>query len=202
MWLSASIQHHVPACQNASEWLWKKIQVTLWHIYPAVIPWWFSTKYQPCRGPIATWFFNGFEPLQTWISIMDYFIMRAHVNTYAIKENSYKVGVCFFQVGVQIRRQVSWLNYYSARLFCWIAQRKVDTDASVLMSLSLLSIFGTSCCSCIHIICYNMTSTTYDPFCSCIIIETYLADRAAITFVQNKPRLQTKVYLGIFSFAH
>lgn len=59
------------------------------------------------------------------------------------------------------------------------------------MSLSLLSIFGTSCCSCIHIICYNMTSTIYDPFCSCIIIETYLADRAAITFVQNKPRLQT-----------
>jgi hypothetical protein len=46
-----------------------------------------------------------------------------------------------------------------------------------------------------------MTSTIYDPFCSCIIIETYLADRAAITFVQNKPRLQTKVYLGIFSFA-
>ena len=120
----------------------------------------------------------------------------------AVKENSYKVGVCFFQVGVQIRRQVSWLNYYSARLFCWIAQRKVDTDASVLVSLSLLSIFGTSCCSCIHIICYNMTSTIYDPFCSCIIIETYLADRAAITFVQNKPRLQTKVYLGIFSFAH
>ena len=120
----------------------------------------------------------------------------------ALKENSYKVGVCFFQVGVQIRRQVSWLNYYSARLFCWIAQRKVDTDASALMSLSLLSIFGTSCCSCIHIICYNMTSTIYDPFCSCIIIETYLADRAAITFVQNKPRLQTKVYLFFFYFAH
>ena len=52
------------------------------------------------------------------------------------------------------------LNYYSARLFCWIAQRKVDTDASVLTSLKLIIVYiWNLCCSCIHIICYNMTST-------------------------------------------
>ena len=33
--------------------------------------------------------------------------MRREYAKNAFKENSYKVGVCFFQVGVQIRRQVS-----------------------------------------------------------------------------------------------
>ena len=125
--------------------------------------------------------------------------MRREYAKNAFKENSYKVGVCFFQVGVQIRRQVSWLNYYSARLFCWIAQRKVDTDASVLMSLSLLSIFGTSCCSCIHIICYNMTSTIW----SILFMHYYwnlLSRQGRHYFCSKQTKTPNKSISGIFFF--
>ena len=76
------------------------------------------------------------------------------------KENSYKVGVCFFQVGVQIRRQAgSELNYYLFSMpLCWIAQGKIH-NASVLMPLMLIVYIGNL--SLLRRICYNMKSTIH-----------------------------------------
>ena len=75
-------------------------------------------------------------------------------------ENSYKVGVCFFQVGVQIRRQAgSELNYYLFSMpLCWIAQGKIH-NASVLMPLMLIVYIGNL--SLLRRICYNMKSTIH-----------------------------------------
>ena len=95
-----------------------------------VIPWWFSTKYQPCRGPIATWFLNGFEPLQTWISIiMDYFIMCAHVNTYAI---CIYVIIYVFIGAHQIVRIPGMIQLGSWE-FCWTYQLKPIPCANSLV---------------------------------------------------------------------
>ena len=76
--------------------------------------------FQPCRGPIATWFLNGFEPLQTWISIMDYFIMRAYVNTYAI---CIYVIIYVFIGAPQIVRIPGMIQLGSWE-FCWKYQLK------------------------------------------------------------------------------
>ena len=79
---------------------------------------------------------------------------------HTVKENSYKVGVCFFQVGVQIRRQAgSELNYYLFSMpLCWIAQGKIH-NASVLMPLMLIVYIGNL--SLLRRICYNMKSTIH-----------------------------------------
>jgi hypothetical protein len=76
--------------------------------------------FQPCRGPIATWFLNGFEPLQTWISIMDYFIMRAYVNTYAICI----YVIIYVYIGAPQIVRIPGMIQLGSWEFCWKYQLK------------------------------------------------------------------------------